>query len=320
MEQRQNINTKSLCYTKLCKGQSCVTPLQGSSCVQTRCVRCGTPSNNSPGLRGQVWALIRNSWMSYIQKRNKLAVFIIQKGLQQVQKASGWSLFCSALSEMFEKGGEWCSGNFAGDSVTPLTSAQWNCESPCQRVWVSYQDVAPIPHLQTLGHIWKFSPVWVPWGTLCVKEFHCVARESFEKGKNCTFITGVCLVSLSPLQQQKAIFSSQYKPILCHHLGASHGALFVLVDSLDLAKGNDCKSAVCLFFSKHLSFRSQVCKKNSHLAIFGHISACPLTSGNAASLEVAMFWWLYWCVKQSEKWKAHQHAGLKVINFMDHKE
>lgn len=92
-----------------------------------------------------------------------------------------------------------------------------------------------------------------------MKELHCIARESFEKGKHCIVIAGACLVCLSPLRQQEAILSNQYQPILCHQLGASHGALFMLVDSLDLAKGNDCKSAVCLFFGKHLSFRSQVC-------------------------------------------------------------
>lgn len=57
---------------------------------------------------------------------------------------------------------------------------------------------ALIPHLQTLGHIWSFSPVWVPWGTLCVKELHCMQGKALRK---------------------ESIVQSLQEPVLCacHH-------------------------------------------------------------------------------------------------------
>lgn len=90
---------------------------------------------------------------------------------------------------------------------------------------------------------------------------------------------------------------------------------------LGLAKGYQWKVPRSWFL---VSIRSQVLQNNSHLASFGHISACPWTRGSTASLGVVVFRWLYWCLKQRKiksisacRNKSHQSPGSQRIKLFN---
>lgn len=198
----------------------------------------------------------------------------------------------------------------------------WTVKHLAKGWWVCYRfTCAPISSVKHSGTSECFHLVWVSWGKLGVKELHCKGKlwERKTLYSHCRNLSCVLIITMTAR-------GNPQQPVQMHPLSsASESTSWCPIQAgwfseLDLVKGYIWRSSVLLFFGKPLSFRVQVLQNNSHLANFGQVSACPLTRGSASSFKVAMFKWIYWCVKHREKWKAYQHAGIKFINCLSHKE